>query len=567
MSSGENRQQGKDEVTSSVKRKNDTEKDPLHAGLKSSPIDANQGQLLVEEQKNRKNDRQDQISQIQQPDQSNLGNLDQGGQQVSKNVVFEKKNNGAWTPYENSKYEMEFFRFIPRGYYRVRAKIQSFLHVRLFRLFNMEITLGGLIFMLLLIGLTAGIGYLTLKPGNSAKTSGAFASIISAVLFAFSGRNSIWIFFTGISYERIIIWHKLIGFLVIAIAIPHGVFAGDKDDTISGIVLTSLFGATIVVSFLLKLFSYRLFLVFHRLMIVAVIILLAIHDAGLAFIGVGIWGVDLLIRFIFYFINRSTVQSISAAMKSATVVELSFPKKNFNYQAGQYVFVTLPQISIWEPHPFSISSSPHDEKVVLHVKILGAWTKKLAKLAGEGIAEMSIYVDGPYGNPSVDAEDDSIDTFLFISGGIGVTPMRSIANCLLNQASRGRKIRKLVFCWGVRNLEKIRAVMNKSEWLSCYNKFNQNDEKIDVVDMRVHFTKIDPSSQNLQLSEPTPFLSEIINKKLDLVEEFNRLSAFLKTHSSGRVAVMACGPSAMLNQASSLARKFGYQFHGEVFEL
>jgi ferredoxin-NADP reductase len=35
---------------------------------------------------------------------------------------------------------------------------------------------------------------------------------------------------------------------------------------------------------------------------------------------------------------------------------------------------------------------------------------------------------GPYGTSGVDLSDTSYKTFLFLSGGIGITPMNSIAN-------------------------------------------------------------------------------------------------------------------------------------------
>ena len=48
----------------------------------------------------------------------------------------------------------------------------------------------------------------------------------------------------------------------------------------------------------------------------------------------------------------------------AGVVRLSFPKrKGFDYDPGQYVFVMIPSVNVFEWHPFSISSSPHTDTV------------------------------------------------------------------------------------------------------------------------------------------------------------------------------------------------------------
>jgi ferredoxin-NADP reductase len=40
-------------------------------------------------------------------------------------------------------------------------------------------------------------------------------------------------------------------------------------------------------------------------------------------------------------------------------------------------------------------------------------------------------MDGPYGNPAIDIDGDKYKIFMMISGGIGITPMQSITNELL----------------------------------------------------------------------------------------------------------------------------------------
>ena len=43
---------------------------------------------------------------------------------------------------------------------------------------------------------------------------------------------------------------------------------------------------------------YRFFWIFHRLMVVLIIVMIAVHGAFLAYIGVGLWAFDLLFRMI-----------------------------------------------------------------------------------------------------------------------------------------------------------------------------------------------------------------------------------------------------------------------------
>ena len=58
--------------------------------------------------------------------------------------------------------------------------------------------------------------------------------------------------------------------------------------------------------------------------------------------------------------------------------------------------------------------------------------------------KVKAYIEGPYGEPSVNVEDLTYQNFLLISGGIGITPVQSIANELLEQFSRGRPINKVL---------------------------------------------------------------------------------------------------------------------------
>ena len=44
---------------------------------------------------------------------------------------------------------------------------------------------------------------------------------------------------------------------------------------------------------------------------------------------------------------------------------------------------------------------------------------------------INVYIEGPYGNPSVNFENNEYDIFLIITGGIGITPLQSITNELI----------------------------------------------------------------------------------------------------------------------------------------
>jgi hypothetical protein len=63
------------------------------------------------------------------------------------------------------------------------------------------------------------------------------------------------------------------------------------------------------------------------------------------------------------------------------VVKVSFPAGTLKYSAGQYMFLCLPDLSLWQWHPFSLSSSPGQSEAHMHIRALGDWTKQVVKLA------------------------------------------------------------------------------------------------------------------------------------------------------------------------------------------
>ncbi|CAF0736842.1 unnamed protein product [Brachionus calyciflorus] len=50
----------------------------------------------------------------------------------------------------------------------------------------------------------------------------------------------------------------------------------------------------------------------------------------------------------------------------------------FHFKPGDYIFINIPAIAIYEWHPFSISSAPENSEFIwLHIKSVGNWTRRL----------------------------------------------------------------------------------------------------------------------------------------------------------------------------------------------
>ena len=111
--------------------------------------------------------------------------------------------------------------------------------------------------------------------------------------------------------------------------------------------------------------------------------------------------------------------------KETVCITVMMPaSRNFDYRAGQYVLLQVPQLSRFQWHPFTISTCIGNE-LQLHIKTDGNWTGKLRKLGtSQEPTKIKIGIDGPYGAPAQRFYD--FDQTIIVGAGIGVTPFSGI---------------------------------------------------------------------------------------------------------------------------------------------
>ena len=106
-------------------------------------------------------------------------------------------------------------------------------------------------------------------------------------------------------------------------------------------------------------------------------------------------------------------------------------RENFNFKPGQFMMVTVYGLG---EAPFGFSSSPTEKDYIeFSVKEVGLVTEALHNLK-EGD---EIGIRGPFGNgfPLESTEDKNI---IFIGGGIGLAPLRSMINYVLDENNRDK---------------------------------------------------------------------------------------------------------------------------------
>lgn len=64
------------------------------------------------------------------------------------------------------------------------------------------------------------------------------------------------------------------------------------------------------------------------------------------------------------------------------VCEIQIRKENFKPKAGQYIFLCCPEISLWQYHPFTLTSAPEEDYISVHIRCVGDFTTTLAEKLG-----------------------------------------------------------------------------------------------------------------------------------------------------------------------------------------
>ena len=179
--------------------------------------------------------------------------------------------------------------------------------------------------------------------------------------------------------------------------------------------------------------------------------------------------------------GRHTTFVTKVIQHPSNVCEIQIHKEKTKMRAGQYIFLCCPEVSIWQYHPFTLTSAPEEDYISIHVRAVGNFTKALAKSLGCDFEKQAkaqnkeekkrrteifsvapgargalnrilprVYVDGPFGSASEDVF--KFETAVLVGAGIGVTPFASILKSIWYRMStynpnQKTRLRKVYFFW------------------------------------------------------------------------------------------------------------------------
>lgn len=261
--------------------------------------------------------------------------------------------------------------------------------------------------------------------------------------------------------ERMAVLHKWNGYLAIGLLIGHGVFQtlgyqlGDGKDVASqladfiasyqgllaAIVALGLFIAIVVMSVTIarRRLAYETWYFIHLYSYLAVVLAFSHQLAtGVDFAGnpafVWYWcglyvlvGCSLLFcrvvgQVATYWRHRFHVQAVEKEARGVFSVYITGRDLDqFEAEAGQFaIWRFLDRTRWWQAHPFSISAVPDGRRLRITVKNIGDFTSNIHTLK----PGTPILVDGPFGKFIERPKNPKV---LLIAGGIGITPIRPLA--------------------------------------------------------------------------------------------------------------------------------------------
>ncbi|KAI1417427.1 ferric reductase like transmembrane component [Hypoxylon sp. FL1857] len=150
-------------------------------------------------------------------------------------------------------------------------------------------------------------------------------------------------------------------------------------------------------------------------------------------------------------------------LMTENAIKITIPTQ-MKWKPGQYVYLRMPGISLFDNHPFTISSlcsedfpSEYGEQFrdcTLVFKPYGGFTRRVLETAIEKgpFHTYRAYLDGPYGG--MRRELAAFDTCILIAGGSGVTALMSQLLNLIKRMRDGKAItKKVVVVWALKRLE------------------------------------------------------------------------------------------------------------------
>ncbi|KAF1839701.1 hypothetical protein BDW02DRAFT_6609 [Decorospora gaudefroyi] len=251
----------------------------------------------------------------------------------------------------------------------------------------------------------------------------------------------------------------------------------------------------------------------------------------------------------------------------SNVCEVQIKKENTKTRAGQYIFLCCPEVSIWQYHPFTLTSAPEEDYISVHIRMVGNFTKAFGQALGcnvdkkpggekgekgESSNEIAlrqilprVYIDGPFGSASEDVF--KFEVAVLVGAGIGVTPFASILKSIwyrMNYPQGRTRLRKVYFFWICRDFGSF-------EWFRSLLLAIEAQDLDDHIEIHTYLTA------KIKADDATNIMINDANAEQDAITglraptNFGRpnwdmiFKSIRKIHSPAEAGVFFCGPKGL----------------------
>ena len=275
--------------------------------------------------------------------------------------------------------------------------------------------------------------------------------------------------------------------------------------------------------------------------------------------------------------GRHKTQISKVIQHPSNVCEIQIRKEHTTSKAGQYIFLCCPAISLWQYHPFTLTSAPEEDYISVHVRCQGNFTMDLSKALGcdwskptgadsnevskvvgvnpdDRIANPALqrilprlYIDGPFGSASEDVFKYEVS--ILVGAGIGVTPFASILKSIwyrLNypRHNHGTRLQKVYFFWICRDFGSF-------EWFRSLLLAVEAQDLDKRIEIHTYLTA------KIKTDDATNIMINGADAARDAVTGLRSRTSFgrpkwdrvfkgiRQVHGSGEAGVFFCGPKAL----------------------
>lgn len=252
----------------------------------------------------------------------------------------------------------------------------------------------------------------------------------------------------------------------------------------------------------------------------------------------------------------------------SNVVEVQIKKEKTKTRAGQYIFLCCPEVSLWQYHPFTLTSAPEEDFISVHIRMVGNFTKAFGRALGcdtdrkkspsekHKTTDLTndaslrrvlprVYIDGPFGSASEDVF--KFEIAVLVGAGIGVTPFASILKSIwyrMKYPQGKTRLRKVYFFWICRDFGSF-------EWFRSLLLAIEEQDLEDQIEIHTYLTaKIKPDdATNIMINDANAEQDAITG--LRAPTNFGRpnwdliFKSIRKIHAPAEAGVFFCGPKGL----------------------